>query len=110
MDHAACAQMKEYDIYVPLHNNDGSPIDPAKLASIKKRLVDHFGGLTHFPQENEGLWKVGSFTFRDRIVILRVLTGDPLKAQMFFAQIKKEIKQGFGQEDVLIVVRDVKTV
>ena len=88
----------------------GSPIDPAKLASIKKRLVDYFGGLTHFPQENEGLWKVGSFTFRDRIVILRVLTGDPLKAQMFFAQLKKEIKQGFGQEDVLIVVRDVKTV
>jgi hypothetical protein len=102
--------MKEYDIYVPLHNNDGSPIDITKLSALKKRLVDQFGGLTHFPQENEGFWKVGDFTFRDRIVILRVLTGDPLKAQMFFAQIKKELKQGWGQEDVLIVVREVKTV
>jgi len=102
--------MKEYDIYVPLHNNDGSPIDAAKLSALKKRLVDQFGGLTHFPQENEGFWKVGDFTFRDRIVILRVLTGDPLKAQMFFAQVKKELKHSWGQEDVLIVVRDVKTV
>jgi hypothetical protein len=39
-----------------------------------------------------------------------VLTDDPLKAQMLFAQIKKEIKQHWGQEDVLIVVRDVKVV
>jgi hypothetical protein len=102
--------MKEYDIYVPLHNNDGSPIDPSKLSALKKRLVDQFGGLTHFPQENEGFWKMGNITFRDRVVILRVLTGDPLKAQMFFAQVKKELKQTWGQEDVLIVVRDVKTV
>jgi hypothetical protein len=102
--------MKEYDIYVPLHNNDGTAIDPEKLTALKRRLVDHFGGLTHFPQENEGLWKVGNFTFRDRIVIVRVLSGDVLKSQMFFAQLKKELKQNWGQEDVLIVVRDVKTV
>lgn len=102
--------MKEYDIYVPLHNNDGTPIDPAKLPALKKRLVEHFGGLTHFPQENEGLWKVGNFTFRDRIVILRVLTGEPHKAQVFFAELKRELKQTWGQEDMLIVVRDVTTV
>ena len=102
--------MKEYDLFVPLHNNDGSPVDPGKLTALKKRLVDQFGGLTHFPQENEGFWKIGNFTFRDKIVILRVLTEDPLKAQMFFAQIKKEIKHGWGQEDVLIVVREVKIV
>jgi hypothetical protein len=29
---------------------------------------------------------------------------------MFFAQVKKEIKHGWGQEDVLIVVREVKIV
>ena len=102
--------MKEYDIYVPLHNNDGTPIDPQKLKDLKKRLVHHFGGLTHFPQENEGLWKVGTFTFRDKIVILRVLTSDPAKAQAFFAELKKEMQRTWAQEDVLIVVRDVQTV
>jgi len=102
--------MKEYDIYVPLSNNDGTPVDPQKLKDLKKRLVNHFGGLTHFPQENEGLWKVGAFTFRDKIVILRVLTADPDKAGSFFAELKKEMLRNWAQEDVLIVVRDVQTV
>ena len=102
--------MKEYDIYVPLSNNDGTPVDPQKLRDLKKRLVDHFGGLTHFPQENEGLWKVGPFTFRDKIVILRVLTAEPDKAGVFFAELKKEMQRNWAQEDVLIVVRDVETV
>jgi hypothetical protein len=102
--------MKEYDIYVPLSNNDGTPVDPQKLKDLKKRLVDHFGGLTHFPQENEGLWKVGAFTFRDKIVILRVLTADPDKAGSFFVELKKEMQRNWGQEDVLIVVRNVETV
>jgi hypothetical protein len=102
--------MKEYDIYVPLSNNDGTPVNPQKLRDLKKRLVDHFGGLTHFPQENEGLWKVGTFTFRDKIVILRVLTADPAKAGTFFAELKGEMQRHWAQEDVLIVVRDVETV
>ena len=102
--------MKEYDIYVPLSNNDGTPVDSEKLRDLKKRLVDHFGGLTHFPQENEGLWKVGAFTFRDKIVILRVLTTEPDKAAAFFAELKKEMQRNWAQEDVLIVVRDVEAV
>ena len=102
--------MKEYDIYVPLSNNDGTPVDPQKLRDLKKRLVDHFGGLTHFPQENVGLWKVGTFTFRDKIVILRVLTADPAKAGSFFVELKKEMQRNWAQEDVLIVVRNVETV
>jgi hypothetical protein len=102
--------MKEYDLYVPLYDNNGTPIDPQKLSALKKRLVDQFGGLTHFPQENEGLWKVGGFTFRDKIVILRVLASDRLQAQTFFADLKREMQQAWPQEDVLIVVRDVSTI
>jgi hypothetical protein len=102
--------MKEYDLYVPLYDNNGTPIDPQKLRALKKRLVDQFGGLTHFPQQNEGLWKVGGFTFRDKIVILRVLASDLLQAQTFFADLKREMQQAWAQEDVLIVVRDVSTI
>lgn len=102
--------MKEYDLYVPLYDNNGTPIDPQKLRGLKKRLVDQFGGLTHFPQENEGLWKVGGFTFRDKIVVLRVLASDLLEAQTFFADLKREMQHTWAQEDVLIVVRDVSTI
>jgi hypothetical protein len=76
--------MREYELYVPLHYNDGRPIQADKLTELKRRLVAKFGGLTHFPQENEGMWKFGSFTFRDRIVILRVLAADPTEAEGFF--------------------------
>ena len=83
--------MLEYELYLPLHHNDGRPIDPEKLKDLKKRLVDEFGGLTHFRQENEGLWKIGEHTFRDRIEIVRVLASDEVSAQKYFAQLKADL-------------------
>jgi len=99
--------VREYELYVPLHYNDGRPLELDKLTALKRRLVGQFGGLTHFPQENEGLWKVGAYTFRDRIVILRVLAADSEKADAFFAQLKADLKNDWGQNDVLIIARDV---
>lgn len=102
--------MREYELYVPLHYNDGQPIEPEKLAALKRRLVEEFGGLTHFPQENEGLWKLGQHTFRDRIVIYRVLATDYPKAEHFFTKLKEDLKRDWQQEDVLIVTRPVTAV
>jgi hypothetical protein len=102
--------MREYELYVPLHYNDGRQIEVDKLAQLKKRLVEEFGGLTHFPQENEGLWRVGSFTFRDRIMIVRVLAGDLRKAESFFRELKADLMREWEQNDVLIVARDVTAV
>ena len=99
--------MKEYDLYVPLSDNSGQPIDPAKLSRLKKRLIDHFGGLTHFPQENEGFWKLGRVTFRDKIVILRVLSNEPASSAALLNQVKQEMITEWAQTDVLIVARDV---
>ena len=100
-------RVREYELYVPLCRNDGQPTDPAKLANLKRQLVNEFGGLTHFPQENEGLWKVGHHTFRDRVVILRVLANDVDRAEQVFFRLKDELKRQWEQKDVLIVARDV---
>ena len=99
--------MLEYELYVPLHYNDGRPIDPEKLRSLKKRLVDQFGGLTHFQQENEGLWKIGDHTFRDRVEILRVLVNDEAAARKYFTQLKADLTREWEQQDFLIVTRQV---
>src|SRR4051812_45224911 len=101
--------MREFEVYVPLLYNDGSPVEPQKLNRLKARLVEVFGGLTHFPQENEGLWKIGNFTYRDKIVILRVLSADVAKAHGFFTGLKREMLEDWGQEDVLIIEREVFT-
>ena len=102
--------MKEYDLHVPLLDHKGKPISTEKLSRLKKRVLDHFGGFTFFPQENDGAWRMGNVVFRDRIVILRILSDEPRKSQQFFAQVKKQLKREWGQQDVLIVVRDVKVV
>jgi hypothetical protein len=99
--------MLEYELYLPLHYNDGTPIEPEKVTALKRRLIDQFGGLTHFQQENEGHWKIGSHTFRDRIELLRVLANDDEKAQAYFVQLKKDLTRDWAQNDFLIVSRQV---
>src|ERR1043166_9840172 len=99
--------MLEYELYVPLHYNDGRRIDPEKLKALKKRLVDQFGGLTHFRQENEGLWKIGDHTFRDRVEILRVLVSDAAAARIYFTELKQDLTREWEQQDFLIVTRQV---
>lgn len=63
--------MKEYEVYVPLTLNEGRPVDPDTLVRLRERLLEQFGGLTFFPQRNEGFWTFGGVTYRDEIVIYR---------------------------------------
>src|ERR1700751_169477 len=91
------SRMLEYDLSLPLYYNYGRPIDPEKLKNLKRRLVDEFGGRTHFRQENEGLWKIGDHTFRDRIEIVRVLANDENSAQEYFAQLKADLVRDWDQ-------------
>jgi hypothetical protein len=100
--------MREYDFYLPLHYNDGSPIEGDKIAGLQRRLREHFGGLTFFPQSNEGSWKYGQVTFHEKIVILRVLAEKGRQTREFFRLLKGELKRELRQEDILIVERRVK--
>lgn len=99
--------MKEYDLFVPLYYNDGSPVEPDKILELKKRLLDQFDGLTFFPQPNEGFWRAAGVTYRDEILVFRVLASDAPEARGFFAELKEELKRELNQEEVLIVQRDV---
>ena len=100
--------MKEYDIYVPLTHNDGSPVDAEILVKLRERLLDQFGGLTFFPQRNEGFWTFGGVTYRDEIVIYRILTADKGLARSFFRAIKEELKRDLNQEEILIVEKEAE--
>ena len=99
--------MKEYDVFVPLFYNDGSPIEPAKFQDLQKRLLERFDGLTYFPQANEGFWKFGDMTYRDEIVIYRVISQDPANSREFLTRLKEHLKREFGQLDILIIEREV---
>jgi hypothetical protein len=100
--------VKEYELYVPLTHNDGRAVDPKQIERIGERLLEEFGGVTYFPQPNEGSWRMGHVTFRDQIVIFRVLTGDVRAARRFFRRLKAELKADLEQEEILIVEKDAE--
>jgi hypothetical protein len=95
--------VKEYDVFIPLYDNDGSPIEPAKFQRLRSRLLEKFEGLTSFPQPNQGFWRFGDLTYRDEIVIFRVISGNPSGSRAFLAELKKDLKEEFRQEEILII-------
>lgn len=101
--------MKEYDLFIPLYYNDGAPIEPEKFQDLQNQLLDQFDGLTFFPQPNEGFWKMADITYRDEIVIYRVITSRVRDARQFLSKLKEVLKVELKQEEILIVERDVKT-
>jgi hypothetical protein len=101
--------VKEYDIFVPLNYNDGSPVEGNKLQALQNKLLNQFGGVTFFPQPNEGLWRMGDVTYRDEIVIYRVLSPKTRASRRFLSQLKEELKRSLQQEAILIVERNVDT-
>jgi len=46
--------VKEYDIFVPLYYNDGSPVETEKFQELQEVLLNRFDGLRFFPQPNKG--------------------------------------------------------
>jgi hypothetical protein len=101
--------VKEYDIFVPLCFNDGSPVGAERFQELQEALLNHFGGLTFFPQPNKGLWRMAGVTYRDEIVIYRVIGSEAETARSFLAELKRGLKADFEQEEILIVERDVET-
>ena len=81
--------MKEYDLFIPLYYNDGRPVEPRKFQDLQQQLLDQFGGLTFFPQSNEGFWTMAEVTYRDEIVIYRVITSNEQEARQFLSALKE---------------------
>jgi hypothetical protein len=100
--------VKEYDIYIPLAYNDGSPVEPRKLMRLRERLLEQFGGVTFFPQANEGFWTFAGVTYRDDIVVFRVITDKVRTARRVLKQLKEELKRDLKQEEILIVEKDAE--
>ena len=101
--------MKEYELYVPLFLNDGTPVPDELIDQIGERLLEHFGGCTFFPQPNKGMWKMGDVVFRDEVVIFRVLTAEVRSARKFFRDLKIKLLRELQQEAILIVEKEAAT-
>jgi hypothetical protein len=75
--------VKEYELFLPLTFNDGSPIDAREIEIV-------------------------GVEFRDAIVIFRVFTERTRDARRFFKKLKRELKVKFQQEEILIVEKEAR--
>jgi hypothetical protein len=98
--------VKEYELYVPLDYNDGSPIEKQKHERIAERILRQFGHMTYFDQPSQGQWTLGGVTYKDRIVIFRVVSDKVREARRFFRQLKEDLKKELRQEEIFIVEKD----
>jgi hypothetical protein len=101
--------VKEFDIFIPLFDNEGTRFKSVLYQNLQVRLLEYFNGLTFFPQPNEGFWRVGDATYRDEVVVYRVLTEKSRAARRYLSSLKEELKRIFRQEEILIVQRNVRT-
>ena len=52
---------------------------------------------------------MAGITYRDEIVIYRVISPDSREARRFLSRLKERMKAQFEQEEILVVERDVRT-
>lgn len=99
----------EYDIYYPLTHQSGERSPTAAFEETKQRLTQFFGGLTDFRHRSEGLWQFGGVTYRDEIVLLRVLCSDRQAARDFLLKVQRELEIKLKEEKLLIIEREVQS-
>jgi hypothetical protein len=100
--------MREFEIYLPMKMNDGTPVDPREIQRVKDELFKTFGGYTHLNQQSEGAWRMGGVTFRDDVTIVRVI--DDASTNFDMPAFRKSIEAALKQEQVLIISREVAIV
>jgi ATP-dependent Clp protease ATP-binding subunit ClpA len=99
--------LKECDIYIPLSYPDGTAVASEKLAHIRQKLSEEFGGFVELPQFVEGSWEVANVTLQGEIVVFRVLLEPAQGDRGFFQRLRKEFKARLGHDNILITFRTV---
>jgi hypothetical protein len=95
---------RRYDLYLPLTDNEGSPIADDVFQGVQRRLLDRFGGLTvqkrDFPLQ--GIWQGDRRLYFDQIILITVLDFRRQGSPRFIAQLKQALLQEFKQLELLI--------
>jgi hypothetical protein len=97
----------EYDLYLPIYDNDGESYNTQVFNRIKSKLVDYFGGITDFRHKTDGAWKMGKVTFNDEILLYRILSNRGEEGRAFLTRLKQSLEVELGQDQILIIERSV---
>jgi len=88
-------------LFLPLRDNDGKRFDPASFETVRKELVDRYGGVTVYTRSpGEGIWKDPSGSVsRDDVLIYEVMS--PRMDAEWWTGYRRVLEARFRQEHVL---------
>jgi hypothetical protein len=101
--------MRLVQIFLPLYDNAGKRFPAGLYARERERLVERFGGMTaHMQAPVKGLWKTGSKTNRDDLVIFEVM-GRKVDRK-WWSHYRHQLEKRFRQKELLVRSQEVKII
>jgi hypothetical protein len=95
------------EIFLPLHDNQGTPFATGHFAEVRQRLVEQFGGLTAFTRAPaEGTEKEGDRERSEPMVVFEVMT-DKLD-ENWWSTYRAQLERRFRQDRILIRVSEIR--
>jgi hypothetical protein len=102
-------RIKRYEILLPLTDNDGTLVEPAKFDLTAEELSERFGGITEDMLRVSGTWKYGGTRYRDELLRARIDSDDP-HATDFLRVHKETWKKRFRQIDIWIAAHEIEII
>ena len=88
-------------LLLPLCDSAGAALPGELYDSVRRELVDRFGGLTAYTRAPaKGLWDDGREVEKDDIVVYEVMT-EALEPA-WWSQYRATLEQRFGQDELMI--------
>ena len=109
MDFLYCIQM-----YLPVKDRNGYPVDTKKFNQVAKQIVRKFGGLTMTSfwgnPVYDGFWRSPKTRriVKDKNSIFTVLVPESQKSREFFLHKKKKWEQNLNYEELLITIHQIQ--
>lgn len=105
-----------FEIYIPVTDNDGGLIGPAKFDRLTEKLITSFGGISiNYPYGGsggiDGMWysSVTKLLHRDHSAVIMVLAKAENDSIDYFNAGLPKWEKEFNQEKILIVFHRVQT-
>lgn len=95
-------------IFLPLADNDGTPISRGDFSRVREELTEEFGGLTVYSRAPaEGMWEDdGAGRARDDVIVFEVMA--EMLDETWWSTYRASLEERFRQDEVLIRALDVR--
>jgi len=99
---------ERYEILLPLHYNDGTPVEPEKFQETRRALVARFGALTMDAPPTSGLWVSGGREYHDELIRFVVDAEATPETDTFFRDFKEQLKDRFRQIEIWMTAYPIR--